>query len=118
MEIMYRIHHPNVVKLLGHFEDNTYFYFIMEYIPRGNLYSLVPKRGIHEISDQTAASIIKDTISALYYLPHMNPPIPHRDIKPENILITSDMRAKLTDFGWSNYLRGNYKRTTIEPRFI
>ena len=28
-EIMYRINHPNVVKLYGHFEDNTYCYFII-----------------------------------------------------------------------------------------
>ena len=33
IEIMYRVHHPNVVKLFGHFEDNKYCYFIMEYIP-------------------------------------------------------------------------------------
>ena len=113
MEIMYQIHHPNVVKLFGHFEDNTYCYFIMEYLPNGNLYSLVPKHKKQKISTQTAASLIKDVISALYYLHHMNPPIIHRDIKPENILIDEQMRAKLSDFGWSNYLRGNYKRTTI-----
>ena len=38
IEIMYRVHHPNVVKLFGHFEDNNYCYFIMEYIPGGNIY--------------------------------------------------------------------------------
>ena len=113
MEIMYKIHHPNVVKLFGHFEDNTYCYFIMEYMNRGNLYSFCPKNGVPKISKQTAASLIKDVISALYFLHHMNPPIIHRDIKPENILINDQMRAKLTDFGWSNYLRGIYKRTTI-----
>ena len=113
IEIMYKINHPNVVKLYGHFEDNTYCYFVMEYIPRGNLFSFVPKNGIPVIPIQTAASLIKDVISALYYLHHMNPPIIHRDIKPENILINEQMRAKLSDFGWSNYLRGNYKRTTI-----
>ena len=43
IEIMYKINHPNVVKLYGHFEDNTYCYFVMEYIPRGNLFSFVPK---------------------------------------------------------------------------
>ena len=32
VEVMYKIHHPNVVKLFGHFEDNNYCYFIMEYI--------------------------------------------------------------------------------------
>ena len=97
MEIMYRIHHPNVVKLFGHFEDNTYCYFLMEYVSGGNLYSLVPKRGRSKITMQQAVSIIKDVISALYYLHHMNPPIIHRDIKPENILIDEGMKAKLSD---------------------
>ena len=113
MEIMYKIHHPNIVKLFGHFEDNTYCYFVMEYISRGNLYSFCPKNGVPLITTQTAVSLIKDIISALYYLHHMNPPIVHRDIKPENILVNEQMRAKLSDFGWSNYLSGNYKRTTI-----
>ena len=39
IEIMYRVHHPNVVKLFGHFEDNNYCYFIMEYIAGGNIYA-------------------------------------------------------------------------------
>ena len=113
IEIMYRIHHPNVVKLFGHFEDNTYCYFIMEYIEGGNIYSYIPKNGISIISTQQVASIIKDVISATYFLHHMNPPIVHRDIKPENVLLASGMVAKLTDFGWSNYMDDGYKRTTV-----
>ena len=113
IEIMYRIHHPNVVKLFGHFEDNIYCYFIMEYIEGGNIYSYVPKNGIRTISTQQVASIIKDVISAAYFLHHMNPPIIHRDIKPENVLLSSGMQAKLTDFGWSNYINIGYKRTTV-----
>ena len=113
IEIMYRIHHPNVVKLFGHFEDNTYCYFIMEYIQGGNIYSYVPKNGIRKISTQQVASIIKDVISATYFLHNMIPPIIHRDIKPENVLLGSGMQAKLTDFGWRNYMQGEYKRTTV-----
>ena len=113
IEIMYRIHHPNVVKLFGHFEDNTYCYFIMEYIPGGNIYSLCPKNGIPLISTQMVASLMKDVISAIYYLHHMNPPIIHRDIKPENVLLGEGNVAKLTDFGWSNYMQGYSKRTTV-----
>ena len=113
IEIMYRIHHPNVVKLFGHFEDNTYCYFIMEYIQGRNIYSYVPKNGIRTISTQQVASIIKDVISATYFLHNMVPPIIHRDIKPENVLLASGMQAKLTDFGWSNYMQGDYKRTTV-----
>ena len=43
----------------------------------------------------------------------MNPPIIHRDIKPENVVLDQNMRAKLTDFGWSNYMQGDMKRTTV-----
>ena len=113
IEIMYRVHHPNVVKLFGHFEDNKYCYFIMEYIPGGNVYNLVPKSGIKTVSTKTIVSIMKDVISAVYFLHHMSPPIIHRDIKPENVVLDQNMRAKLTDFGWSNYMQGDMKRTTV-----
>ena len=113
IEIMYRVHHPNVVKLFGHFEDNNFCYFIMEYIPGGNIYSLVPKNGIRTTPTQTIVSIMKDVISATYFLHHMIPPIVPRDIKPENVVLDNNMVAKLTDFGWSNYIQGDFKRTTV-----
>ena len=113
IEIMYRVHHPNVVKLFGHFEDNIYCYFIMEYVPGGNIYNLVPKNGIRTTSTQNIVSIMKDVISAIYFLHHMTPPIIHRDIKPENVVLDQNMVAKLTDFGWSNYKQGDIKRTTV-----
>ena len=114
IEIMYRVHHPNVVKLFGHFEDTNYCYFLMEYIPGGNIYSLVPKNGYRKVSTQNIVSIMKDVICATYFLHHMNPPIIHRDIKPENVVLDKNMVAKLTDFGWSNYMPEDYsKRTTV-----
>ena len=113
IEIMYRIHHPNVVKLYGHFEDNNYCYFIMEYIPRGNIYSLIPKHGKKKQSNQLIASIIKDVAKSVYFLHKMNPPIIHRDIKPENVLMDENYNIKLADFGWSNYLDNEEKRSTV-----
>ena len=113
IEIMYRVHHPNVVKLFGHFEDNNYCYFIMEYIAGRNIYALVPKTSLRSVTTQQIASIMKDVISAVYFLHHMNPKIVHRDIKPENVLLDKGNVAKLTDFGWSNYMQGDNKRTTV-----
>ena len=113
IEIMYRVHHPNVVKLFGHFEDENFCYFIMEYIEEGNIYSVAPQNS-HKLSLKQIASIIKDVISAVYYLHHMQPKIIHRDIKPQNVLLNKDLCAKLTDFGWSNYYRqGEFKRLTM-----
>ncbi len=113
VEVMYKIHHPNVVKLYGHFEDNNYCYFIMEYISKGNVYNLLPTDKKKRLSTKVSASIIKDVISAIYFLHNMKPPIIHRDIKPENVLLSDGLVAKLTDFGWSNYIQEDEKRTTV-----
>ena len=86
IEIMYKIHHPNVVKLFGNFEDDNYCYFIMEYISKGNIYHLIPRHSRKRLSTQIVAWLMKDIISAVYFLHNMNPPIIHRDIKPENVL--------------------------------
>jgi aurora kinase len=112
LEVMYKIHHPNVVKLFGHFEDKKYCYFLMEYITKGNVYSLL-KNKKKNLSLKVIASIMKDIISAAYFLHNMNPPIIHRDIKPENILLNDGLVAKLTDFGWSNYIQEGEKRITV-----
>ena len=113
LEVMYKIHHPNVVKLFGHFEDNKYCYFIMEYISKGNVYNLITLDKKKQLSTKVVATIMKDVISAAYFLHNMNPPIIHRDIKPENVLLNEGIVAKLTDFGWSNYIQDDKERRTV-----
>ena len=104
IEIMSKIRHPNCVRLFGNFEDENFCYFIMEYIPGGNLYTLMSSNRNTGLNIYLVASIVRDLASAIYYLHNMNPPIIHRDIKPENILLTNNKKIKLTDFGWSNYI--------------
>lgn len=113
IEIMYKVHHPNVVRLFGHFEDDDFCYFIMEYINKGNIYNLIPKEKTKRLTTQLVANLLKDVISAVYYLHNMNPPIIHRDIKPENVLLGEGKVAKLTDFGWSNYIEDKEERNTV-----
>ena len=113
IEIMYKIHHPNVVRLYSHFEDDNYCYFIMEYVQKGNIYSLISKDKSKRLNTQLIAQLMLNVISAVYFLHKMNPPIIHRDIKPENVLLGEGNLAKLTDFGWSNYMQEDEKRTTV-----
>ena len=112
IEIMYKIHQSNIVRLFNHFEDNEFCYFVMEYIENGNLFDQPSWKNNHCFSSYDVAKIIKDVICAVYYLHHMNPPIIHRDIKPENVLIDKNGVAKLTDFGWSNYVDSKEIRRT------
>ena len=111
IEIMYKIHHSNVVRLFCHFEDEEFCYFVMEYVNNGNLYSMITNS--KSLTHKEIASIVKDVISAVYYLHNMDPPIIHRDIKPENVLIGEKGEAKLTDFGWSNYIEEKCERNTF-----
>ena len=113
VEIMYKLNHPNIVKLYGHFEDNEYCYFIMQYIPKRRVFELITKEG-QKPNLKLIASVMKDVLNAVYYLHNMNPTIMHRDIKPENILLDQNNTAYLTDFGWSNYkICQKKKRKTI-----
>jgi serine/threonine protein kinase len=112
IEIMYKVNHPNIVRLFSHFEDDDYCYFVMEYISKGNLFSVKNKQKSKCFGEATVASYMRDVISAVYYLHNMVPPIIHRDIKPENVLLHEDGKLKLTDFGWSNYIDGNVVRST------
>ena len=112
VEIMYKIDHPNIGKLYGHFEDEKYCYLVMQYIPNGSAYNLLPKNG-SKPNLSLIASIIRDVIRAVYYLHNMIPIVIHRDIKPENVLLDEENNAYLTDFGWSNYIINNRRRNTI-----
>ena len=85
----------------------------MEYIPKGNMFGLITQDKKKRVSTQLVASLIKDVISAVYFLHNMNPPIIHSNIKSENVLLTDSLSAKFTDFGWSNYIQEDEKRTTV-----
>ena len=117
VEIMYKISHKNIVKLYSHFEDESNCYLVMEYLKRGNLYSLLQSQPNKSFDQKSIANYIVDLISSLYYLHNMNPSIIHRDIKPENLLLSDDNHLKLTDFGGSNYYFQNKARfTTVGTR--
>ena len=91
----------------------------MEYISKGNIYGLITQDKKKRISSQVVASLMKDIISAVYFLHNMNPPIIHRDIRTENVILAEGLVAKLTDFGWSNYMQKMKKeKLFVELQYI
>ena len=109
IQIMYKAHHPHLMQLINHYEDDDNFFMIMPYASRGQLYTLLRKST--RFDQKTTAQFLRETISAVKYLHEHN--VIHRDIKPENILLDHNYRVKLSDFGWSNFCEENEKRKTF-----
>ncbi|ELT98412.1 hypothetical protein CAPTEDRAFT_224671 [Capitella teleta] len=84
-----------VVKLYYSFQDEEHLYFVMDYIPGGDMMSLLIKKGIFE--EHLACFYIAELTVAIESVHKMG--FIHRDIKPDNILIDSQGHIKLTDFG-------------------
>jgi serine/threonine protein kinase len=109
--IMYKLDHPNIIKLYHHFEDTKYFFLLMELAEGGNLFQKLTSSKV--FTEKVAFEYFNQVLSAVEYLHSHVPAIIHRDIKPENILIDKNGSLKLTDFGWSNY----YEEQQGVPRY-
>lgn len=72
-------------------------YLVTEFVPGGDLYSLLSKVG--SFDEDTAKIYTLQILNAMKYLRENG--IIHRDIKPDNILVAVDGKLKLTDFGLS-----------------
>ncbi|XP_072217825.1 serine/threonine-protein kinase LATS1 [Leuresthes tenuis] len=84
-----------VVRLYYSFQDKDNLYFVMEYIPGGDMMSLLIRLGIFK--EELAQFYIAELTCAVESVHKMG--FIHRDIKPDNILIDRDGHIKLTDFG-------------------
>jgi MAP/microtubule affinity-regulating kinase len=100
IDLMKKLNHSNITKILENFETEKYILIIMEYINGGNLFSFVKKR--RKLSEKTAKFLFKQIIQGIKYIHSKN--IVHRDIKLENILIDLKNNIKICDFGISKIL--------------
>ena len=104
IDIMKLCHHPNIVRLLDHFENAEYIFIVMEYLNGGSLTNYLKKNKFN-LSDKRILEIIYQIALGLQYLHQYG--IVHRDLKPDNIMMTEkkDMnQIKIMDFGLSKIM--------------
>jgi len=96
-QVLSMVRHPFLVNLWGTFQDPTFLYLVMDFVPGGELFSLL--RHSRRFPAQVAKFYISEVALAIDFLHKHN--IVYRDLKPENILIGADGHLKLIDFGFA-----------------
>ena len=89
-----------IVELKFSFQDQNYLYLGMEYLPGGDLMTLLMARDI--LPEEDAKFYAAEMVLAIESVHDMG--CIHRDLKPDNVLIGKDGHIKLSDFGLSKKL--------------
>ncbi len=89
------LRHPNIVPIFEVAKENRTLYMVMEFVEGSNLRQFVKVRG--KLSPEDSLRLGIDIAGALAYAYEKG--VCHRDLKMSNVLITSNGRAKLVDFG-------------------
>lgn len=87
--------HPNIVNVFDVGDDEGVYYIVMELIEGITLKEYIAKKGKLSIKEATSIAI---QVSMGLEAAH-NHGIVHRDVKPQNIIISTDGKVKVTDFG-------------------
>ncbi|KAI8819922.1 kinase-like domain-containing protein [Fimicolochytrium jonesii] len=88
---------PWVVQLYYSFQDALYLYLIMEFLPGGDLMTMLIK--YDTFSEDVTRFYVAECVCAIEAVHNLG--YVHRDIKPDNLLIDKDGHVKLSDFGLS-----------------
>ena len=89
------LEHPNIVNIYDVGSENGMHYIVMEYVEGITLKTYIEKKG--QLSFKEAVSIAIQVGRGIEAAHNKN--IIHRDIKPQNIMISTEGKVKVTDFG-------------------
>lgn len=96
---IFKMNHPNIVKVHDIFEENDTAYYVMDYIDGKSLGEMVKQRGA--LPEAEAVGYIRQVADALKYVHSLNRL--HLDIKPGNVMVDAKGYAMLIDFGASKH---------------
>ncbi|CAL4978957.1 unnamed protein product [Urochloa decumbens] len=102
--ILTRIHHKNLVSMVGYCKDGEYMALVYEYMAEGTLQEHIAGSDHDErcLTWRQRLRIALESAQGLEYLHKgCNPPLIHRDVKATNILLNEKLEAKIADFGLS-----------------
>ncbi|KAJ4911033.1 putative LRR receptor-like serine/threonine-protein kinase [Raphanus sativus] len=108
VDLLLRVHHTNLVSLVGYCFEGHHLALIYEFMPNGDLKQhLSGNEGRSIINWRIRLQIALEAALGLEYLhTGCTPPMVHRDVKTANILLDESFKAKLADFGLSRSFQG------------
>lgn len=103
-----------IVKLFYSFQDANFLYLIMEYLPGGDIMTLLMREDV--LSEDVARFYIAESILAIESIHRHN--YVHRDIKPDNLILDKNGHLKLSDFGLCKPLDNKYTSILLEDPLL
>ncbi|KAF0927290.1 hypothetical protein E2562_031494 [Oryza meyeriana var. granulata] len=103
-QILTRIHHKNLVSMIGYCKEGEYMALVYEYMSEGTLKEHIAgtRNNGRCLTWRQRLRIALESAQGLEYLHKgCNPPLIHRDVKASNILLNARLEAKIADFGLS-----------------
>jgi len=95
-----RLNHPHVVRVFDVVHAEGLPWIVMEYVPSRSLYQVVNEDGPYSpVATARIGLAVLDALSAAH-----RAGVLHRDVKPHNVLIGTDGRVVLTDFGLATFI--------------
>lgn len=114
-EIMKKLDHPTLPRIVDIIEKNETLYIVMDYIEGVSLDKVLNKRGA--VEQDAVIEWGKQLSAALDYMHTQNPPIIYQDMKPSNIMLKPDGTVRIIDFGIAGeYRDGNTEGKTFGTR--
>ena len=98
-----------IVRLAYSFQDEAHLYLVMEYLPGGDIMTLLMRKDI--LAEDEARCYLAQALLAIGYVHSLG--YAHRDIKPDNLLLDADGYLKLSDFGLCRPLFGDRRRDSM-----